>query len=257
MPGPGGRVFLQAYSCQAVVDHGHQVIIAACATNQASDKQPAVVMIEDNIANLGAVPKEVSADPGYSLAPAVANLQGLGVDPFGAPKKTRHGHKPPPAPRGASPSISPPETGCGASYRPNAHAYPLSANCHCERSVAISSPEQTSLTRRDCHPPEADYAPRNDKVGTRETDQTWSPAIRAAHGHGGASVRPDQAGQRVPAVPAARFGEGAGRVIPDLRQPQPAQDLQVRQLRHQPWPARRPHAMIHHQSSNASFTPNG
>ncbi len=103
MPGPGGRVFLQAYNCQAVVDHGHQVIIAACATNQASDKQPAVVMIEDNIANLGAVPKEVSADPGYYLAPAVANLQGLGLDPFGAPKKTRHGHKPPPAPRGRIP----------------------------------------------------------------------------------------------------------------------------------------------------------
>ena len=35
MPGPGGRDFLQAYNCQAVVDHEHQVIVAARATNQA------------------------------------------------------------------------------------------------------------------------------------------------------------------------------------------------------------------------------
>ena len=34
MPGPGGRDFLQAYNCQAVVDHAHQVIVAARATNQ-------------------------------------------------------------------------------------------------------------------------------------------------------------------------------------------------------------------------------
>ena len=34
MPAPGGRDFLQAYNCQAVVDSGHQVIVAAHATNQ-------------------------------------------------------------------------------------------------------------------------------------------------------------------------------------------------------------------------------
>ena len=100
MPGPGGRNFLQAYNCQAVVDHEHQVIIAAQATNQASDKQQAVVMIQETIANLGEVPKEVSADAGYYSAPAVADLQDLGVDPFIAPEKTRHGHQPPPAPKG-------------------------------------------------------------------------------------------------------------------------------------------------------------
>ena len=44
MPGPGGRDFLQAYNCQAVVDSEHQVIVAARATNQASDKQQAVVI---------------------------------------------------------------------------------------------------------------------------------------------------------------------------------------------------------------------
>ena len=108
MPGPGGRNFLQAYNCQAVVDHEHQVIIAARATNQASDKQQAVTMLEEAIANLGAVPKEMSADAGYYSAPAVADVQELGVDPFIAPEKTRHGQQPPPAPRGRiSKALSP------------------------------------------------------------------------------------------------------------------------------------------------------
>ena len=108
MPGPGGRNFLQAYNCQAVVDHEHQVIIAARATNQASDKRQAVAMIEEAIANLGAVPKEMSADAGYYSAPAVADLQELGIDPFIAPEKTRHGHRPPPAPKGRIPkALSP------------------------------------------------------------------------------------------------------------------------------------------------------
>ena len=103
MPGPGGRDFLQAYNCQAVVDSEHQVIIAAQATNQASDKQQAVVMIEEAIANVGAVPKEVSADAGYYSARAVAELSALGTNPFIAPEKTRHGRVPPPAPRGRIP----------------------------------------------------------------------------------------------------------------------------------------------------------
>ena len=104
MPASGGRDFLQAYNCQAVVDHEHQVIVAARATNQASDKQQAVVMIGEAMANTGKVPKEVSADAGYYSAKAVAGLQALGTDPFVAPEKTRHGQKPPPAPRGRIPN---------------------------------------------------------------------------------------------------------------------------------------------------------
>ena len=103
MPGPGGRDFLQAYNCQAVVDHEHQVIIAARATNLTSDKQQAVVMIAETIDNVGAIPKEVSADAGYYSAQVIDDLQALGVDPFVAPEKTRHGRKPTPAPRGRIP----------------------------------------------------------------------------------------------------------------------------------------------------------
>ena len=103
MPGPGGRDFQQSYNCQAVVDHEHQVIVAARATNQPSDKQQAASMIEETISNTGTVPKEVSADAGYYSAKAVEELCILGVDPFVAPEKTRHGWVPPPAPRGRIP----------------------------------------------------------------------------------------------------------------------------------------------------------
>ena len=104
MPAPGGRDFMQAYNCQAVVDSGHQVIVAAQATDQTSDKQQAVAMVEETIDNVGAVPKEVSADAGYYSAQAVEGLYGLGVDPFVAPERTRHGRVVPPAPRGRIPS---------------------------------------------------------------------------------------------------------------------------------------------------------
>ena len=103
MPVPGGRDFLQAYNCQAVVDTGHQVIVAARATNLTSDKQQAAAMIVETIDNLGTVPKEVSADAGYYSAQVIDDLHALGVDPFVPPEQTRHGRKPPPAPRGRIP----------------------------------------------------------------------------------------------------------------------------------------------------------
>ena len=103
MPVPGGRDFQQAYNCQAVVDSAHQVIVAARATNRPSDKQQAGAMVEDTIANVGAVPKEVSADAGYYSAKAVDDLHALGVDPFIAPDQTRHGRAVAPAPRGRIP----------------------------------------------------------------------------------------------------------------------------------------------------------
>ena len=99
IPAPGGKDFLQAYNCQAVVDSAHQVIVAARATNQTSDKQQAAAMMEETIDNVGAVPREVSADAGYYSAKAVDELYALGVDPFVAPEQTRHGRVVPPAPR--------------------------------------------------------------------------------------------------------------------------------------------------------------
>ena len=42
------------------MDSAHQVIVAARATNQTSDKQQAAAMMEETIDNVGAVPREVS-----------------------------------------------------------------------------------------------------------------------------------------------------------------------------------------------------
>ena len=64
----------------------------------------AVAMVEEVIDNVGAVPKQVSADAGYYSAQAVDGLSRLGVDPFVAPEQTRHGRVVPPAPRGCIPS---------------------------------------------------------------------------------------------------------------------------------------------------------
>ena len=104
MPVPAGRDFQQSYNCQAVVDSEYQVIVAARATNQPSDKQQAEIMVEETIGNVGLAPKEVSADAGYYSAKAVDELCALGVDPFVAPDRTRHGTRPEPAPRGRIPN---------------------------------------------------------------------------------------------------------------------------------------------------------
>ena len=103
MPGPGGRDFQQVYNCQAVVDSGHQVVLAARATQLSSDKQQAVAMVQETICNVGTAPKEVSADAGYYSARAVEKRHALGVEPFIPPDQTRHGRVLPSAPRGRIP----------------------------------------------------------------------------------------------------------------------------------------------------------
>ena len=58
MPAPGGRDFVQAYNCQAVVDSVHQVIVATRSANRTSNKRQAVEMVEEAIDNVGAAPVE-------------------------------------------------------------------------------------------------------------------------------------------------------------------------------------------------------
>ena len=175
MPAPGGRDFLQAYNCQAVVDSAHQVIVAAQATNQTSDKQQAVAMVEETIDNVGAVPKEVSADAGLLLC-------------TGGRRSVR-------AVRGPvrRAGADPPRSGCAAG----------APGSHTQSSVSQGSDA-----------PEA-------------ADQTGSAALRSADANGGAGVRPDQAGPRLPPVPATGPGEGQRRVVADLHRSQPAQTVQV------------------------------
>ncbi len=61
------------------MDHKHQVIVAARATGQVSDKGQAVAMTRETILNTGETPRELSADAGYYSAKAVAELGALGL----------------------------------------------------------------------------------------------------------------------------------------------------------------------------------
>ena len=84
------------------------MIVATRATNQPSDKNQALGMIQETVGNTSKAPREVSADAGYYSAQVVDGLYALGVDPFVAPDQTRHGSVVPPAPRGHIPdNLSP------------------------------------------------------------------------------------------------------------------------------------------------------
>jgi transposase len=103
MPAPGGKHFIQAYNAQAAVDSAHQVIVAAEATNQPSDKGQAEPMMEAVKANTGQLPRQMSADAGYFSSDAVKSLSTRGIDVYVPPDKMRHSSSMPPAPRGRIP----------------------------------------------------------------------------------------------------------------------------------------------------------
>ena len=66
--------FIQGYNAQAAVDGEAQVIVAHALTQSTSDQDQLTVLIDGIEANLGAKPKEASADAGYC---SEANLQEL------------------------------------------------------------------------------------------------------------------------------------------------------------------------------------
>jgi transposase len=66
--------FIQGYNAQAAVDGEAQVIVAHAITQSTSDQDQLTVLLDGIEANLGARPKEASADAGYC---SEANLQAL------------------------------------------------------------------------------------------------------------------------------------------------------------------------------------
>ena len=64
--------FIQGYNAQAAVDGEAQVIVAHTLTQSTSDQDQLTVLLDGIEANLGAKPKEASADAGYC---SEANLQ--------------------------------------------------------------------------------------------------------------------------------------------------------------------------------------
>ena len=101
--------FHQCYNAQAVVDDAHQVIVATRLNNSAADNPTFADMVDETIANCGAVPGQVLADAGYFSEGNVAAAAQRGVDAFIATGRLKHNETPPPAPRGRIPTAATPK----------------------------------------------------------------------------------------------------------------------------------------------------
>lgn len=97
MKGADGA-FLQAYNAQAAVDEKNQVILACGLTQNANDKRMLTPMVEQAIAQMGAKPDAVLADPGYYSEENVAAMDAMGVKALIPPDKERCGTPTNPAP---------------------------------------------------------------------------------------------------------------------------------------------------------------
>ena len=74
-------VFLQAYNAQAMVSEA-QIVVAHAVTNQPTDPQHLVPMLDRVGANCGGLPEVLSADSGYLSELNVAHCESQGVDAY-------------------------------------------------------------------------------------------------------------------------------------------------------------------------------
>ena len=91
----GNGSFDQAYNCQAAVDAGSQIIVAAKATNAPNDKQHVEPMVKQIEENLGQRPDQLSADSGYYSEANVRYLRQARIDDYLCPDRIQHGETPP------------------------------------------------------------------------------------------------------------------------------------------------------------------
>jgi hypothetical protein len=96
--------FHQCFNAQAVVDDGHQVIVAAEVTDCAADVANLIPMTEQATGNTGTAPREVLADAGYCSAENLEQAATLGAasgtEFFIATGRSSHDAPIPAAPRG-------------------------------------------------------------------------------------------------------------------------------------------------------------
>jgi len=83
--------FDQAYNCQAAVEAGSQIIVAADVTQAANDKQQVQPMVKQIRENLGDVPDQMSGDNGYYSEDNVRSLREDGIDDYLCPDRLKHG----------------------------------------------------------------------------------------------------------------------------------------------------------------------
>ena len=96
--------FHQCFNAQAVVDDGHQVIVAAEVSDCAADVANLMPMTEQTTVNTGHAPGEVLADAGYcsadNLEQAATVSAASGTEFFIATGRSKHDAPLPAAPRG-------------------------------------------------------------------------------------------------------------------------------------------------------------
>ena len=145
MPAAGGKDFLQAYNCQAVVDDAHQVIVAARATNQTSES--------NRLRRCCRRPSTTSVQsPGrYPPPPVTTRHRQSPSFLLWAWTPTSRRSRPATAewcrrrPKDAYPGTCPPGIGCDGSYRPSGVG--SATRCGCKlwsRSSARSSRAEVS-----------------------------------------------------------------------------------------------------------------
>ena len=95
--------FVQAYNCQTAVEGSSQTILACDVSASAADATHLEPMVVEMLENLGELPRVASLDAGYFSEANVEGLKSLGVDPYIAAGRQKHGEETPPVPRGPIP----------------------------------------------------------------------------------------------------------------------------------------------------------
>lgn len=99
----GSDGFVQAYNCQAAVDACSQVIVACEASPCAADSVQVEPMVMEMLDNTGKLAEVMTLDAGYYSETNVEGLRELGIEPFIATGRDKHGDTPT-APKGRIPT---------------------------------------------------------------------------------------------------------------------------------------------------------
>lgn len=84
------KAFIQAYNCQAAVEAGSQVIVAADVIQAASDHRQLMPLLEQIEERLGDKPEVASADAGYWVEEELERVEAKGTEALVAPNRIRH-----------------------------------------------------------------------------------------------------------------------------------------------------------------------
>ena len=102
--GPDG--FVQGYNAQIAVDATQQLIVGQAVTQDTNDKQQLVPMVTTIVAQAGHAPEQVLADSGYCSDANLAAVAEASIEAYVATRKTTHGERAAPCPRGRIPATA-------------------------------------------------------------------------------------------------------------------------------------------------------